>query len=365
MLFRARLGLWCCTATLSLLALAQGCGDDASEAADESGAWVRGRVTDVTGKTLSDVPVMVGDEMVTTDAQGRFEAKVRSDSGGEVQVAVESKKYSSGAAPVKVADRQDSHVEVSVKPRDLVTITVASDGVRADGKDGFSVEVPADGLTTKDGGKVQGEVEVLYTVVTESKDVTAAPGRMETDMGDALEGYGLAEVRFYQGDQELVLAKSARFELPLNADVASENGEMVPSYGMARSDKRWQSDGEAKVQDGKLMLESRAHWVGAARMLPVDSCVSGKLLAASAAAQRTTIRAARARGLSLVQADTNADGSFCLPVTPNDDWSVSTYYDDGDAGLGLTVDVNSSDAVGMCGEGGCKSVGDVALPPLP
>ena len=43
---------------------------------------------------------------------------------------------------------------------------------------------------------------------------------------------------------------------------------------------------------------------------------------------------------------------------------MTTFYDDGMQSYGLAVDLNSSDAVGMCGGTGCKSVGDVALPAL-
>jgi hypothetical protein len=345
--------------------LVGGCGDDGGGGADEGGGRVRGRVTDVLGKPVADVAVVVGDQTVLTDAEGRFDTKVRADAGGEVQVAVEAKSYSSGAAPVKVTDGAESHVEVSVKKRDSVMATVAADGITAEGKDGFVAKVPADGLRTKSGEPVTGSVEVAYAVVKDPADVTAAPGRLESEDQKSLEGYGIAEVVFYQGDEQLVLGKSAHFEIPMSVEIATENGQKVPAYGMAGGDKRWRSGGEATVQDGKLVIDTdRASWIGAARELPVDSCVAGKLLTGSGAAAATTIRAARGRGLSLVQADTGSDGSFCLPVTPDDSWSVSTYYDDGKEGLGLRVEVVSEDAAGMCGDSTCKQVGDIVLPAL-
>jgi hypothetical protein len=376
MVSRARRVVLSLVTSLSLIAGA--CGDSPSNAGDGDGDGdadagtpdaglperrVRGRVTDVTGKAVADVPVVVEGEMVQTDAEGRFDVKVRTDEA-EVQVAVDSKSYSSGTMPVKVAGGADSHVEVSVKSRQSVMATVASDGVSAE-KDGVIVKVPADGLRTKSGEEVSGEVEVAVTVVKDPADVTAAPGRLESDDRQSLEGYGFAEVRFFQNDAELVLTKVAHFEIPLSAEIATENGEKVVAYGLGTSDKRWKSAGEATVMDGKLVIETdQAAWLGGARALPIDSCVSGRLLAGGSAALNTTIRAARGRGLSLVQADTGTDGSFCVPVTPNDDWQVSTYYDDGAAGLGLSIPLNSSDATGMCGGDGCKQVGDVDLPAL-
>jgi hypothetical protein len=374
MVCRARLGaLGFFTGLLLAAGALGGCGDDGGngggdgdgevDAGQTLGPSVHGRVTDVTGKPVTDVPVVVDGTMVQTDAEGRFDVKVRDDAD-EVQVAVDSKAYSSGTVPVKVETGADSHVEVSVKARDSVSVEVAADGITAE-KDGLLVKVPADGLRTKGGEPVTGEVEVAYTIVKDPGDVTAAPGRLESDDRVSLEGYGFAEVRFFQGDSELVLTKMAHFEIPMSAEVATENGQKLTSYGLGTGDKRWKSAGEATVQDGKLVLDTdQAAWLGAARALPVDSCVSGRLLAGGSAALHTTIRAARARGLSLVQADTTADGSFCVPVTPNDDWQVSTYYDDGADGLGLSIPLNSSDATGMCGGDGCKKVGDVELPAL-
>jgi hypothetical protein len=61
---------------------------------------------------------------------------------------------------------------------------------------------------------------------------------------------------------------------------------------------------------------------------------------------------------------TAADGSFCVPVTPDDDWRVSTYFDDGAEAFGLEVALDSGEAAGVCGGSGCKQLGDVALPRL-
>jgi hypothetical protein len=356
------------------VALFAGCGnesikmDDADRdaAVDASagvGGRVHGRVTDVDGKPVANAAVRVGKQSGTTDKAGRFSFDVEGE--GELQVAVDSKKYSSGAGPVQVKNGGDTHVELAVKTRTSVMASVAADGVTA-AKDGVTVKVPKGGLVTKNGEPAVGMVEVAYTVVNEPKHITAAPGRMETEAKGALEGYGMVELRFFQGDDELVLSKMATIEVPLGAMAAVDSGKKVAGYKLGTEDARWKSASEVTVQNGKLLLSTAsAGWIGAARALPVDSCVSGRLKAKGAGAANTSIRAARARGLSLVQADTGDDGSFCLPVTPDDDWSVSTYFDDGSAtGLGLTVDVVSSDAVGMCGGDGCKKVGDVDLPVL-
>ena len=67
----------------------------------------------------------------------------------------------------------------------------------------------------------------------------------------------------------------------------------------------------------------------------------------------------------MIQAQTGANGEFCLAVTPDDDWSVSSFHDDGADTGGFAVELDSRDAVGMCGgDSGCKDVGEVAIPIL-
>jgi len=323
---------------------------------------VKGRVTTVDGKPLAGLTVRSGNDVAKTDEQGRFSLEVREKD--EARIAIDSDKYSSGATPVRVDAKSDANVELAVLERKAVMVEDASKGGRSEGADGFAVDLPEKALRNEDGSEVKGKVEVRYALVNKSKDVTAAPGRMEAK-GGALEGYGMAEVRFYKDGKELKLVQKARFEIPLHADHGLTDGKEVGLFELGKEDKRWREGTKGMVKNGKVVVESdKSDWVGAAKALPVDSCVSGRLTANMNAAKNTTIRAARDRGLSLVQAETAEDGSFCLPVTPNDDWRVSTYYDDGKDGLGLEVPVNSADATGMCGGSGCKSVGDVDLPTL-
>lgn len=137
---------------------------------------------------------------------------------------------------------------------------------------------------------------------------------------------------------------------------------------MTAQEVRWVPHARARVQTSKLIVRTaQDEWIGAATALPATSCMKGKLAVASGSrVANTTIRATRVRGLSLIQAETSDDGSFCLPVTPDDDWSVSTFFADGQSSFGLQVDLRSDQAAGMCGgDTGCKNLGEVSLPKLP
>ncbi len=338
-----------------------------ADAAALTAAYVRGRVTDATGKPVPDVEVGVDKSRARTDASGRFELRVDEvEDGKEVGVSVQGDKYSNGTLPVRVEKNVNANVELTVKERKMVMFPDSKEGGRLEADDGFTMELPPEALQDSKGVAVAGPVEVRYALVSEAGDVTAAPGRMQASGEVPLDGYGMVEVLFFQNGERLVLNKAVSYEIPLVADSDLEEGKEVEGYQLSAQDKRWQKGVGATVKEGKLVVKSdRDGWVGAAKELPVESCVSGRLRAsADQAAPNTLIRAARARGLSLVQAATAEDGSFCLPVTPNDDWQVSAYFgaDSKGSERGIQLSLNSSEAAGMCGGTGCKQVGDVELP---
>jgi Carboxypeptidase regulatory-like domain len=354
-----------------------GCGDGdvmpvaaeptvAAERTVEQKATIRGRVTDLGGSPLAGVEVVAAGVKVKTDANGRFELGVAAEK--EVRVAVESERYSASALPVTVSKEAAANIELTVKSRSVAMLPDAEKGGRIEGSDGFAVELPEGALRDASGMPVKGEVELRYALVTSADDVTAAPGRMQASDKKGLEGFGMAEVRFYKRGERLTLGKEMTVEVPLHRDHQLKDGDTVDLFEHGREDLRWQASQRASVQGNKAVLRSsRDEWLGAAREQPTDSCVSGRLSAGedgSAQVANTTIRAARERGLSLIQVETAADGSFCVPVTPDDDWRVSTYFDDGAEAFGLEVALDSAQAAGMCGGSGCKQLGNVALPRL-
>lgn len=348
----------------TMLALAA-CADDSageppgSTTAKDQGI-VRGRLSDTSGAALADVEVSAGGSKARTGADGRFELKV---DRGAVRLAVDSDALSAAVLPVKV-EREPANVEITVKRRKSLTLPDAKPGGRLEGDDGLVVELPAEALVDDLGAVVEGEVELRYALIQSPADVTAAPGRMQAEDSEGLDGYGLAELRFYAAGKRVKLAKEITVELPMHDAHGLAEGDVVNAYALGKQDSRWKGAAQATVSQNKLrMRTSQDEWLGGAKKLPVDSCVSGSLaVSTQKRAANTTIRAARARGLSLIQGETGSDGSFCLPVTPNDDWYVSTFHDDGADSYALSVELNSSDATGMCGGDGCKSVGDVALP---
>jgi Carboxypeptidase regulatory-like domain len=366
-----------CAIVTQALAGVIGCGDGdvipvtaermvAAERTVEQKATIRGRVTDLGGGPLAGVEVIAAGMKVKTDASGRFELGVAGEK--EVRVAVESDRYSASALPVTVRKDAVANIELTVKSRSVAMLADAEKGGRIEGSDGFAVELPEGALRDASGLPVKGEVELRYALVTSADDVTAAPGRMQASDKKGLEGFGMAEVRFYKAGQRLTLGKEMKVEVPLHRDHQLQDGELVELFEHGREDLRWQASKRASVQGNKAVLRSaKDEWLGAAREQPTDSCVSGRLSAGedgSARVANTTIRAARERGLSLIQVETAADGSFCVPVTPDDDWRVSTYFDDGAEAFGLEVALDSAAAAGMCGGSGCKQLGDVALPRL-
>lgn len=345
--------------------LAAGCGDGESTdkpSTDLGTSFIRGRVTDVRGAPLANLEVSADGATVRTNARGRFE--LPATAGREVRMLVNDPMYTRAEMPVSVAAGVGAQVEVAVKSRRVLSMLSASAGGRVESDDGFAVELPSDALIDQRGAKVTGAVEVRYATITEPSDITAAPGRMQTANRDSIEGYGLAEVSFYQSGARLTLTKAMKVEVPLSVGHGLTEGQDVDTYQLSRADSRWAQRARSQVRGSKVVVTtSEESWVGAASALPTPSCMKGTLgLDGGPRLANTTIRAARARGLSLIQAETHADGSFCMPVSPDDDWSVSAAFDDGQTAYGLAADLRSDEASGMCGGTGCKDIGSVTLP---
>lgn len=335
--------------------------DDAAAGAMPK-AQVRGRVTDDKGMPLVGVPVVVGDQEVQTDDKGGFSAVTGDIKGGEVRVAVRSDKYSSAVMPVSAGDDAAS-VEVAVVEKKTLMVAEAMTGGRVEDDSGFAVNLAEASLRKKNGEVVAGPVEIRFAVVDEPEKVTAAPGRMQREDKTGLEGSGIVEVTFFQDGEELTLAEPADIEIPLVDDHGLQDGDEVEMFALGKDDSRWKPAPRAMAQGNKVVVRTdKTDWLGAASPLPDTSCVSGSLTFKQRPAPATAVRAARKRGLSLIQAQTLPDGSFCLAVTPDDDWAVSAFIDDGEQAGGFAVDLDSRDAVGMCGGSGCKDVGEVAIP---
>lgn len=353
-----------------LLTGASGCGDDGlpgGARALEQGrtTWIRGRITDVDGAPLAGLEVNADGASARTDAKGRFELAARPNR--ELRVAVNSELYSSTALAVSASEEAGAQVELAVKPRRTLKVLDAAGGGRIASDDGFALELPQGALVDAAGAMVRGEVEVRYATVNRPREVVAAPGRMQAQDRAGLEGFGMAEVSFYQAGRRVMLAKEMQVEMPLYEGHGLADGVEVDLYAMTEADVRWTQGARGQVRGNRVVLRaSRDQWVGAAKTLPAPSCVKGRLgLSGSRAVANTTVRAARERGLALIQAETHADGSFCMPVTADDDWRVSTFYDDGSESFGLEVNLSSDQAAGMCGgSSGCKDVGDVTLPSI-
>jgi hypothetical protein len=245
----------------------------------------------------------------------------------------------------------------------VLKVLDAAAGGRAEGDDGFALQLPGDALRDESGAPVQGEVEVRYATISQPREVTAAPGRMQANDGKSLDGFGMAEVSFYQRGKRVKLMKDMQVELPMYEGHGLADGAEVDLYQLGAQELRWSQNARGRVKANRVVLSaSRDEWIGAAKALPAASCVKGRLgVPGDRRVANTTLRAARGRGLSLVQAETNADGSFCLPVTADDDWRVSTFFADGEESFGLEVELRSDVASGMCGGSGCKDVGDVTL----
>ena len=352
------------------LAGASGSGDDGlpgGARALEQGrtTWVRGRITDVDGAPLAGLEVNADGASARTDEKGRFELAARPNR--ELRVAVNSELYSGAALAVSASEEAGAQVELAVKPRRTLKVLDAARGGRVESDDGFAVELPAGALVDGAGAMVKGEVEVRYATVNRPREVVAAPGRMQAQDRAGLDGFGMAEVSFYHAGKRVTLSKEMQVELPLYDGHGLGEGVEVDLFAMTEADVRWTQGARGRVQGDRVVLRSsRDQWVGAAKALPAPSCVKGRLaLSGARAVANTTVRAARERGLALIQAETHADGSFCMPVTADDDWRVSTFFDDGSESFELAVNLRSDQASGMCGgTTGCKDVGEVTLPSI-
>src|SRR5688572_6187651 len=89
-------------------------------------------------------------------------------------------------------------------------------GEAGDAADLVKVKLPAGALRVKRTREpAQGAAETRYAWTKQGVDLKAAPGRLKGTRDDQdvdLESFGMVDMRFFQGDEELELSEEAELE---------------------------------------------------------------------------------------------------------------------------------------------------------
>ena len=338
-------------------------GGDASQAVSESA--VVGRILDVSGRELGGIAVEVGGRKVRTDNRGVF--RVADLPKGKHQVAVVDPQHTGAQVSVDVAQKETAQVSLRVMKLKSVALADAEMGGTI-AQDDVEVTVPAGGLKTKEGAAVTGKVEARYAVVNTVDTVAAAPGGMkgELDSEDVdLESFGMVDMRFYQGDEELALADSADLVFPLGPNSFAQDEE-IDMWSFNKSQGKWQREGKGRVDrtsgNGRVRVKaSHFSWWNADQPLADKSCLRGQLLTEEGdPVTNMRIDVTGVDYLTNLSATTGSDGSFCVTVKRGSTNRLTAFGTDGSAYFewDTPAAVAGSEAT-TCDLGGCTDVGTV------
>lgn len=300
--------------------------DAGADPEEEPTAKTKGRVTGYVsfagGGRAAGLEVVLDKQRYTTDTHGAFEAKTVSV--GKHQVHASSTKTS--AAQLEVTVQKDREVKLSLSVLPLTQKNVANAAASFEVEDaasGVKVKVPSKGLVTKAGAEVKGSVTARYSVVKSQAESKALPGGLKADLSGKeveLEAYGMLDLRFYQDDEELVVASEIEVQVPLFANPFSDGAE-TDAYTFDPVVGRWKAEGKAKIDKsaggpGYAVLKPRhLSWWGVALPFEATTCLSGRV--ESATGEGEPYLSVHATGMDhhgSYATVTDEEGAFCLSV---------------------------------------------------
>jgi hypothetical protein len=260
-----------------------------------------------------------GEEVVTTDAQGKFETNAPMSQ----QAKVSSEAYGQVATmkTVAVHEGEASYVELFSMPVGKQTQVDATTGGTVEGPLGASIKLPPDGLAHADGSPVTGMVDVAITPMLpqDPKQLAAKPGKAMGKYGDGTEAklspWASMAVTLKQGAAEVNLATGQQAELKMPvADPAAPKTMVLWSLNEVAGE--WDHEGalsKVSTQTGAVYKGHVSHfsfWSGE-RPLDATTCVRGCVTGGSGAAR---VVALGVDALFREEATTDRDGCFAVDV---------------------------------------------------
>jgi hypothetical protein len=212
-----------------------------------------------------------------------------------------------------------------------VSLEAAEGGMVADQR-GAAVRVPADAFVDAAKKAATDTVEVYVSSLDPSstQERAAAPELVTKVDGDMqlLESLGIVQIQVSQDDELLELAASKSLELSIPVPEGSEPPASIALWRFDESKNAWLNEAKANY-DAETntyvgAVKQLALW-NAARVVPA-TCICGVVKATSnAALEGARVEASGLSYFGSTNAQTNADGGFCIAVGKDADVEVVAY----------------------------------------
>jgi hypothetical protein len=307
-----------------------------------------------------------GEQEVTTDATGKFEANT--PVSAQAVVKSEATGHEATLKGVPVHEGEASYVELFAMPvgKHQVIDADAEEGATIEGPHGATIKLPPGSLAHADGTPVTGHVDVTVTPMLpqDAKQLAARPGRARGRRADGsrvrLRPWASMAVTLRQGGAQVNLAdgQSAELKMPV-ADPAAP--KVLAMWSLDETTGDWVEEGalsKVSTQTGATYKGQVAHfsfWSGEAPM-EQDACLRGCVTGGSGAAR---VVAVGVDALFREETTTGTDRCFAVDVPPAGRVRLQVAGRNGAAGRAL---VTVSETGGSADDpSSCQDVGDVAV----
>jgi hypothetical protein len=205
---------------------------------------------------------------------------------------------------------------------------VGAAGGRVRGPDGVELSVQPGALVDGAGAVVEGEVAVRWALIDGVDKLGAAPGNLATTIEGQevpLQSFGMVQVSFHAGHQELALAIDADLSFPVTDGL--HEGEQVGIYAYDPATGLWAEEGQGEVEEDRFAIRiDRSGWWNCDRPLAQRGCVRGTVEHEGWRLPEDT--RAHLVGVEYMTRDVatpDAQGAFCLDGMPSVQARIEAY----------------------------------------
>ncbi len=233
---------------------------------------IHGRVMTLSGMPVVAADVEAGGDAGSTDSEGYF-SLTHVAAGTDVDVIVQSERYSSGRIRIALAEHQEQSVLLTVAPADLEILDDAAAGGTVVAPSGVEIIFPANSIVDAAGNPVSGAIEVKTALIDEYHEAAAAPGSSLDPAVAAGSELGMVEVELTQDGAPVELSTDVELRLPLPAGTAYVDVDVVDLHHFDEDLSVWTAEGSGLIDTG-MFVTSVGHfsWCSARamRMRPLE-----------------------------------------------------------------------------------------------
>ena len=227
-------------------------------------AGVTGQVIDANGMPVDAAEVKFGTSIKQTDKNGYFSFADASFSTGEAFVTVKKAGYFNGSRTFFPRQGSNNYLKIKLIAYRLSGSVNAVTGGEVELRGGMKVEIPADGIVTKNGAAYSGEVNLFATYLdpTASDISERMPGDLRgINSGGqqrALKSLGMVAVELYSPSGQSLNIKTgskAKLTFQIPTSVVSNAPATVPLWYFNEATGLWVEEGVATKQGGEYIGE--------------------------------------------------------------------------------------------------------------